>query len=59
MKAGLNKRVLKQTSKSFSLNLNSVKFVSEGGSITVELPSGTYTVIGYEQFLEMAKVGDK
>ena len=59
MKAGLNKQISKQTSKSFLLNLSSVKFVNEGGSITVCLPSGDYTAVGYEQFLEMAKVGDK
>lgn len=57
LKAGLNKQISKKESKSFSINLNTAQFVSDGGSITVTLPSGDYTVVGYEQFLEMAKVG--
>ena len=54
---GLNKQVNKKDSKSFSLNIKVVKFVNDGGSVTVTMPSGDYTIVGYEQFLEMAKVG--
>ena len=47
----------KKSRKSFLIKESDVKFLNDGGTITVRLPSGHYTMLGYENFLTMAKKG--
>lgn len=52
------KRVFdKKNRKSFLVKEADVAFLNAGGTITIRLPSGHYTVLGYENFLTMAKKG--
>lgn len=53
-----NKRIFdKKNRKSFLIKEADVKFLNDGGTISVRLPSGHYTLMGYENFLIMAKKG--
>ena len=51
------KVVDRSTKKSFLITESTVKFTSDAGAVTVILPSGYYTLLGYERFLVLAKRG--
>jgi len=47
----------KSKAKTFAITVRIAHAVNDGLAITVKLPSGFYTVLGYENFLELAKRG--